>query len=98
MVDAVPSTHDENLNQSDKLRDIVSAYQSYIDEQDAINKTFTFWASYIRIVQPLLSFIRAVREATHFCHSSDLTTVLCVTMLLWLPLFSVLVSLLGLRW
>lgn len=57
------------------LRQFTTAYQAYIDEHSN-NLTFSFWSSYIDMVQLLLLFLRATRSSNWDLHLATIPKML----------------------
>ena len=53
----------ESMCTSDDFLNLTSKYEGFIEEMKKANPTFTFWSSYIEMVQILLLFVRATRES-----------------------------------
>lgn len=59
---------DHYLDLSDEFQSMMTDYQRFVDANVAVNPTFSFWSSYIDMIQILLLFIRATRESDWHMH------------------------------
>ncbi|KAL2104338.1 hypothetical protein ACEWY4_001206 [Coilia grayii] len=70
-----PGDDFDALVMSEKIKTLLSGYDCYIQD-NTTNKTFTFWSSYIGMVEDLLVFIRGTREANWSLHLSSVRSIL----------------------
>lgn len=71
------STQDyQKLLQSEKLTEITSAYEQFIQTQSVKNENFAFWSSYIDMVDELILFIWATHEGNWPLHLSGTRNML----------------------
>ena len=65
-----------NRLHDDDVHEIMADYQNYVAEKSKLNPTFSFWSSYIDIVELLLLFVRATRDGIWDLHVSALKSML----------------------
>ncbi len=65
-----------DVNQDPKVDTVFKLYQEYTRNTAESNILFSFWSTYIELVQMLMSFIRATRESNWALHLSTLKSML----------------------
>ncbi len=70
-----PSEDFNAMLTSDAFLQLLKAYEEFV-QKSSTNQTFTFWSTYIEMVENLLLFIRATREGNWTLHSSTVQSML----------------------
>ena len=65
-----------DVSQDPRVDTVFKLYEEYIRNASESNLLFSFWSTYIELVQLLMSFIRATRESNWALHLSTLKSIL----------------------
>ena len=71
-----PKDNHTNIIMSDQFTNFVSSYNAYVADQSVKSPTFSFWSSYIRMVELLLTFLRATRTSDWELHLASVRFML----------------------
>ena len=76
VVNVFPSDNFMDLVDSEQMNDVYNQYQAYVKERCENDIAFSFWSSFIEMIQLLLLFIRGTRANDWDLHLSSVRSML----------------------